>query len=100
MSTIMRKRTANAMSRTILARYVGLVLFTVATLGSAKGFAAVGRPEPSTGSSRVFAQVGSHKIGEQEIDSTIRLQLYNLRKQAIDQAVANYLIEDAARENN
>ncbi len=96
----MNKRTHRVMVRTTLLRYFILFPFALAIVGAANIFAATGQSEISAGSNRVFARVGNHEVTEQEVDSTIRLQLYNLRKQAIDQVVANYLIEDAAKKDN
>jgi protein-disulfide isomerase len=58
------------------------------------------RAESSADGETVFALVDNHRITEQEVDSTIRIQLYNLRQQATDDAIANYLIAQAAKNEN
>jgi protein-disulfide isomerase len=54
------------------------------------------RALPATDSNSVLAEVGNHKITEQQVDSRIELQLYNARKAAIDQMVDDYVLKQAA----
>jgi protein-disulfide isomerase len=59
------------------------------------------RPADAANSSNpVLAEVGKHKITQQEVDSTIKVQLYDARKQALDQLLDDYLLKQAARKQN
>src|SRR5258708_3005402 len=49
------------------------------------------------GSRKTVAIVDGHAITQQELDTTIAVGLYELRKQALDQFIDNYLVEQAAR---
>jgi len=70
------------------------------SIGGGATFCAGARAESSADPEVVFAVVDNHKITEQEVDSTIRVPLYNLRQEAMDDAIANYLIEQAAKSEN
>ncbi len=48
-------------------------------------------------SSAVLAEIGSHKITQQEVDARIKVQLYNARRSALDDLVDDYLLQQAAR---
>jgi protein-disulfide isomerase len=48
-------------------------------------------------SRKTVAIVDGHAITQQELDTTIAVGLYELRKQALDQFIDNYLVEQAAR---
>jgi protein-disulfide isomerase len=54
------------------------------------------RSAPATDSSAVVAEVGTHKITEQQVDAKLKLQLYNARKAVIDRMVDDYLVQQAA----
>jgi protein-disulfide isomerase/Spy/CpxP family protein refolding chaperone len=45
----------------------------------------------------VLAEIGNHKITQQEVDSKIKIKLYDARKEAVDQMVDEYLLQQAAR---
>lgn len=69
-------------------------------VGGGAIFSVGARAESSADAETVFAVVDDHRITEQEVDSTIRVPLYNLRQQATDDAIANYLIAQAAKNEN
>jgi Thioredoxin/SurA N-terminal domain len=48
-------------------------------------------------SGRTVAIVDGHAITQQDLDTTIAVGLYQLRKQALEQFIDNYLMEQAAR---
>jgi 2-hydroxychromene-2-carboxylate isomerase len=50
--------------------------------------------------SQTVAIVNGHAVTEQDLDTTIAAGLYQLRKQALDQFIDNYLFEQAARRAN
>src|SRR5215469_6192171 len=47
-------------------------------------------------STRPVAVVNGHSITENELDTTIASQLYELRRRQLDQLISNYLLEQAA----
>jgi len=53
----------------------------------------------ATDSGPVLAEVGGHKITQQEVDSKIKVQLYDARKEAVDQMVDDYLLQQAAKKD-
>jgi protein-disulfide isomerase len=77
-----------------------LAFLLMVSIGGGATFCAGARAESSADPEVVFAVVDNHKITEQEVDSTIRVPLYNLRQEAMDDAIANYLIEQAAKSEN
>jgi protein-disulfide isomerase len=66
------------------------------------GFSATGWAASSEQASPVYATVNGHQITEQQVDDAVLRnvsppQLYDLRKQALDELVDNYLIDQAAK---
>jgi protein-disulfide isomerase len=49
------------------------------------------------GPNTVLARIGAHPVTQAEVDSKVAVQLYDLRKQALDEIIDNYLLERAAR---
>ncbi len=45
----------------------------------------------------VVAEIGSHRITQREVDAKIKVQLYDARKQAVDEMVDDYLLQQAAK---
>ena len=72
-----------------------LVASTTALIAFALTLAIPARAAADSGP--VLAEVGSHKITQQEVDSKIKIQLYDARKEALDQMVDDYLIQQAAK---
>ena len=74
-----------------------LVASTSALIAVALTLAIPARAVAATGSDPVLAQIGGHKITQQEVDSKIKVQLYDARKEALDQMVDDYLLQRAAK---
>jgi protein-disulfide isomerase len=55
------------------------------------------RATAATDSGPVLAEIGHHKITQPEVDAKIKIQLYDARKQALDEMVDDYLLEQAAK---
>ncbi|HTQ24211.1 MAG TPA: thioredoxin domain-containing protein [Candidatus Binataceae bacterium] len=59
-------------------------------------------PARATGaadSGPVLAEVGNHKITQPEVDAKIKIKLYDARKEALDQMVDDYLLQQAAKKD-
>jgi protein-disulfide isomerase len=78
------------LAATLVASITALIAVVLALANPAGASAA-------TASGPVVAEIGKHKITEQEVDAKIKVQLYDARKQAVDQMVDDYLIEQAAK---
>lgn len=50
-----------------------------------------------SGSNTVLATVGDYSVTQGEVDSKVAAQLYDLRKQALDEIIDNYLVQRAAK---
>jgi len=50
-----------------------------------------------SGSNTVVAKIGAHAVTQGEVDSKVAAQLYDLRKQALDDIIDDYLVQQAAR---
>ncbi len=59
----------------------------------AAGMAHAGDSGPDT----FLATVGNHPITQREVDTKVAPQLYDLRKQALDEIIDNYLVQRAAK---
>ncbi len=77
-----------------------LIASTTALVAVALALTNPARAAAATGSDPVLAQIGSHKITQQEVDSKIKVQLYDARKEALDQMVDDYLLQRAAKKEN
>jgi protein-disulfide isomerase len=49
------------------------------------------------GPNAVLATIGDHPVTQGEVDSKIAVRLYDLRKQALDEIIDNYLVQRAAK---
>jgi protein-disulfide isomerase len=101
-----RKQTIQSAIPTTAVRPVGCIFLTAALVASTTALIAVAvalaipaRAAAATGSDPVLAQVGGHKITQQEVDSKIKIQLYDARKEALDQMVDDYLLQQAAKKD-
>jgi protein-disulfide isomerase len=90
----MRRRNAGSIGSN---SSLSLACLLMLSLGGGAIFCVGARADSSANPEVVFALVDNHKITEQEVDSTIRIPLYNLRQQATDDVIANYLIAQAAK---
>jgi protein-disulfide isomerase len=89
-----RRDILDTVTPAILARF-GLHIWILVAAVAVTATVAAARDVPGD-SSPVFAEVGNHKITQQEVDSRIKVQLYNARKEAIDQMVDDYVLQQAA----
>jgi protein-disulfide isomerase len=95
-----RKNLAAIVSR--LTRLESVSMFFV-TAGCAAGLAAlvigatVTHAAANHSNRQTVAIIDGHAVTEQDLDDTIAFRLYQLRKQALDQFIDNYLLEQAAR---
>src|SRR6516162_2443003 len=48
------------------------------------------------GPNMVLATIGDHPITQGEVDRKVAAQLYDLRKQALDEVIDNYVVQRAA----
>jgi protein-disulfide isomerase len=74
-----------------------LIASTTALIAVVLAFANPAGASAATGSGPVVAEVGKHKITQQEVDAKIKVQLYDARKQAVDDMVDDYLLQQAAK---
>ena len=74
-----------------------LIASTTALVAFALALAIPARASAAADSGPVVAEVGSHKITQQEVDAKIKVQLYDARKEAVDQMVDDYLLQQAAK---
>jgi len=63
------------------------------TKGASTATASSGGSGPKT----VLATIGDYPVTQAEVDSKVAAQLYDLRKQALDQIIDNYLVQRAAK---
>jgi protein-disulfide isomerase len=77
----------------------GIAAFTSLPLSVAA--ATEGAPAtPATfdgGPNTVLATIRDHRVTQGEVDSKVAVQLYDLRKQALDEIIDNYVVQRAAR---
>jgi predicted DsbA family dithiol-disulfide isomerase len=69
---------------------VGLAALVIIVISGTLAFA-------GSDSGRTVAIVDGHAITQQDLDTTIAVGLYQLRKQALEQLIDNYLMKQAAR---
>lgn len=96
---ILKHRMASATN----VRPIGCLRLAAALVASAAAMAAIAfvlPAEAANSSNPVLAEVGKHKITQQEVDSKIKAQLYDARKQALDQMMDEYLLQQAAKKQN
>jgi protein-disulfide isomerase len=72
-------------------------LFLPLTGAAATGTPATPASAGGNGPNTVLATIGNHPVTEGEVDSKVAGQLYDLRKQALDEIIDDYLLQQAAR---
>ena len=101
----MRKQIIHTATSTTAVPPGGCIFLTAALVASTTALIAVALALASparaaaTGSDPVLAQIGGHKITQQEVDARIKIQLYDARKEALDQMVDDYLLQQAAKKD-
>ena len=63
---------------------------------AATGGASTMRMSSGGGPNMVLATIGDHPITQGEVDRKVAAQLYDLRKQALDEVIDNYVVQRAA----
>ncbi len=77
--------------------FAALAASTTALICLALALARPARAGVASAADPVLAQIGKHKITQQEVDAKIKMQLYDARKQALDEMVDDYLLRQAAK---
>jgi protein-disulfide isomerase len=88
------------LSRTLRTTAWGLI--AAITISVSPGMAATGTAPPAGAAAQgrpdiILATVGDHPITQQEVDARVASQLYDLRKQALDELIDDYVLQRAAR---
>lgn len=94
----MRKR-IKATRTTTTPRLGGRLLIATA-IAAGYTIAQAALPALAADANPVVAEIGSHKITQQQVDNRIKVQLYDARKSALGQLVDQYLLEHAAKKEN
>ncbi|MBV8772851.1 MAG: thioredoxin domain-containing protein [Deltaproteobacteria bacterium] len=81
-----------------------VILLALSALALSQPGTAASKPQTSgvplcsdTASNTVLARVGDHPVTQGEVDTKIAQQLYDLRKQALDDIIDQYLLRQAAQ---
>lgn len=72
-------------------------LLTVTAIAAILALAPSIRPATAAETEPVVAKIGGHEITQGQVDEKIRVQLYDARKDALDNMIDQYLIEHAAK---
>ena len=91
-STAVRPGGCLVMAAALAASVTALAVFVLASAAPARAAAAAN-------SGPVLAEIGNHKITEPEVDAKIKIKLYDARKEALDQMVDEYLLQQAAKKD-
>ncbi len=86
-------------TRTIATRPAGRSMMAAAIVATGLAFVMGVRPAAAADANPVLAEIGSHKITQQEVDAKIKVQLYDARKGALDDMVDDYLLQRAAKKD-
>ncbi len=100
----MRKQITPITTPTTAVRPSGCIFLAAALIASTTALAAFvlaltlpARAAAATDSGPILAEIGNHKITQQEVDAKIKLELYDARKAAVDELVDDYLLQQAAK---
>jgi len=74
-----------------------LILLPMPGAATTEGTSASPVSSAGGGSNTVLATIGDHPVTQGEVDSKVAAQLYDLRKQALDEIINNYLVQRAAK---
>jgi protein-disulfide isomerase len=92
-----RKHIIDIAAPTMPTRQGSRIFLVAALIASGVALAIPAHAVAAADSGPVLAEIGNHKITQQEVDSKIKIQLYDARKEAVDQLVDDYLLQQAAR---
>jgi len=74
-----------------------LILLPMPSAAATEGTTASPVSSDEGGPNTVLATIGDHPVTQGEVDSKVATQLYDLRKQALDEIINNYLVQRAAK---
>ena len=93
-----RRALHRALRLTVLAGIAALISLPVsaaATMEKPSATPAASRGGPN----KVLATIGDHPVTQGEVDSKVAVQLYDLRKQALDEIIDDYVVQSAAKKS-
>jgi protein-disulfide isomerase len=76
---------------------IALLVFAQFGAAASKHVRSAALASSSDGSNTILATVGDHPVTQGEVDSKVAVQLYDLRKQALDDIIDDYLLQQAAQ---
>jgi protein-disulfide isomerase len=74
-----------------------LILLPMPGAAATEGTSASPVSSGGSGPNTILATIGDHPVTQGEVDSKVAPQLYDLRKQALDEIINNYLLQQAAK---
>jgi len=82
-----------------IAAFIFLPMPGAAVTEGTSATAALATPALSGGGgmNTVLATIGDHRVTQGEVDAKVAVQLYDLRKQALDEIIDDYLVQRAAK---
>jgi protein-disulfide isomerase len=93
-----RSALRRALRLTVLAGIAALIALPVSAAAATEGASAT--PAASGGGpNKVLATIGDHPVTQGEVDAKVAAQLYDLRKQALDEIIDNYVVQRAAKKS-
>jgi protein-disulfide isomerase len=92
-----RRAFRHALHSAVLVAIAALVFSPPPVAADIKGASATASSSGGSGPKTVLATIGDHPITLGEVDSKVVAQLYDLRKQALDEIIDNYLVQREAR---
>ncbi len=82
---------------TMIALTVGLAVSQLGAYAGGRSTSDISAACGAQDSKKIVAKVGDHVVTQAEVDNRIATQLYDLRKQALDQIIDDYLLDEAAQ---
>jgi len=92
-----RSALRQALSFGISVAIAALILLPMPGAAATEGTSASPASSSGGGPNTVLATIGDHPVTQGEVDSKVAPQLYDLRKQALDEIINNYLLQRAAK---
>jgi protein-disulfide isomerase len=86
-----------ALHSALLVAVIALIFSVPASPATNTGTSATPASIANSGPNTVLATIGDHAVTQGEVDGKVASQLYDLRKQALDDLIDDYLLQQAAR---